>query len=97
MVQVIWSSESKQHLNNIVDYISKDNPAAASKVFEGILERTKILELFPMAGSHWIDTEDGEQRSLIFGRYRIGYMVIAEDKVLILGVSDCAQGFNGSM
>ncbi len=97
MVEVNWTERSKLLLNDIVDYIAQDNPTAALKVAKGIVGKTKILELFPRAGSFWADSAEGDQRSLIYGRYRIGYRIVSEEEIHILGVYDCARDLLGPM
>ncbi len=63
---------------------------AAQNVIEGIYEKTQILECFPEIGYKYRDERDGQIRILLYGHYRIAYL-IKQDAVEILGI------FHGSM
>lgn len=90
MAEIRWTEEAVKWLLNIYDYISDDNPIAAQNVIEGIYEKTQILESFPEIGYKYRDEPDGEIRILLYGHYRIAYL-IKQDAVEILGI------FHGSM
>jgi plasmid stabilization system protein ParE len=90
MAEIRWTEEAVKWLRKIYDYISEDNPIAAQKVIEGIYEKTQILESFPEIGYKYRDEPDGQVRILLFGHYRIAYL-IKQDAVEILGI------FHGAM
>jgi plasmid stabilization system protein ParE len=90
MAEIRWTEEAVKWLQNIYDYISEDDPAAAQKVIEGIYEKTQILGRFPEIGYKYRDEPEGHVRILLYGHYRIAYL-IKQDAVEILGV------FHGSM
>lgn len=90
MAEIRWTEEAVKWLQNIYSYISEDDPIAAQNVIEGIYEKTQILERFPEIGYKYRDEPDGEIRILLYGHYRIAYL-IKQDAVEILGV------FHGSM
>jgi len=90
MEEIRWTEEAIKWLRNIHDYISEDNPIAARNVIEGIYEKTQILESFPEVGYKYRNESDGEIRILLYGHYRIAYL-IKQDAVEILGI------FHGSM
>ncbi len=90
MAEIRWTEEAVKWLRNIYDYISEDNPIAAQKVIEGIHEKTQLLESFPEIGYKYCDEPDGQVRILLYGHYRIAYL-IKQDAVEILGI------FHGSM
>ena len=90
MAEIRWTEEAVKWLRNIYDYISEDNPIAAQNVIEGIYEKTQILENFPEIGYKYRDEPDGQVRILLYGHYRIAYL-IKQDAVEILGI------FHGSM
>jgi toxin ParE1/3/4 len=90
MAEIRWTEEAVKWLRNIYDYISEDNPIAAQHVIEGIYERTQILESFPEIGYKYRGEPDGEIRILLYGHYRIAYL-IKQGAVEILGI------FHGSM
>ena len=43
MAQVVWTEEARQWLDDIAEYIARDNPSAAKRVLRGIIDRTHIL------------------------------------------------------
>jgi toxin ParE1/3/4 len=90
MAEIRWTEEAVKWLRNIYEYISEDNPIAAQRVIEGIYARTQILEGFPEIGYKYRDEPDGQVRILLYGHYRIAYL-IGRDSVEILGI------FHGSM
>ena len=90
MAEIRWTEEAVKWLRNIYDYISEDNPIAAQKVIEEIYEKTQLLESFPEIGYKYRDEPDGQVRILLYGHYRIAYL-IKQDAVEILGI------FHGSM
>jgi len=85
MAEIRWTEEASSWLNNIHDYISADNPRAAKKVVEGIYDRVQILLTFPEIGYKYGEEPDGEIRILLYGHYRIAY-IIKHDGIEILGV-----------
>ncbi|ESQ16897.1 MAG TPA: type II toxin-antitoxin system RelE/ParE family toxin [Chromatiaceae bacterium] len=90
MAEIRWTEEALKWFRNIYDYISEDNSIAAQKVIEGIYEKTQLLANFPEIGYKYRDETDGQVRILLYGHYRIAYL-IKQDDVEILGI------FHGSM
>lgn len=85
-----WTHEAVRWIEEIRDYIAQDDPAAAARVIAGIYEQAQVLRDFPAIGYKYRDEPDGEIRILLYGHYRIAYLVrdhVAE----ILGV------FHGAM
>ena len=87
MAKITWSSEAKQRLSAIFDYIAEDNPAAAWRVTKGIRQQTRLLIEFPEIG-FLQQTKEGENvRVLLYRHYRITYFYDPEsDRVEVLGV-----------
>jgi plasmid stabilization system protein ParE len=50
MVEIRWTIEAVTWVNDIYEYISKDNPTAAEKVINGIFEKVQCLKNFPDIG-----------------------------------------------
>ena len=86
MAEIIWTEEAERWLRDIYDYIAQDNPDAAMKVVEGIYERAQILETFPQIGHKYREEAEGEIRILLYGHYRIAYLLSAPDRINVLGV-----------
>ncbi len=85
MDQVIWSEESELWLRDIYEYIAEDNPQAAARTVEGIRERAQFLESFPELGWQYPDS-NRHVRIILYGHYRITYLVHGNNDVTILAV-----------
>jgi toxin ParE1/3/4 len=84
VAQVVWTAEARRWLQEIYDYISEDNEDAAYRTVTSIHERAEILLRFPEMGYQY--RERPGVRVLLYGHYRIAYVVTAERDVEILGV-----------
>ena len=74
MVELNWTVEAQTWLKDIHDYIAADNPAAATRVVEGIYAKAQLLRDFPDIGYRYRQVEEGEIRILLYGHYRIAYL-----------------------
>ena len=85
MARVIWTAEAERWLRDIYDYIASDNLSAAAATVEGIYEKAQGLADFPEMGARHRASHQ-HVRVLLYGHYRIAYLVIDGDDVVILGV-----------
>jgi toxin ParE1/3/4 len=88
---VVWTSEAERWLLKIHDYIARDSPVNAFNVVKAIYERAQILERFPLIGHAYESISGREVRILLWGHYRIVYLVRPDSAVHIVGV------FHGAM
>ena len=72
-------------------YIAKDNPAAASRTVHAIYEKAQVLKRFPELGYRHSAHPEKHIRILMFGHYRIAYLIKQDGSIDILGV------FHGAM
>ncbi|HZY10217.1 MAG TPA: type II toxin-antitoxin system RelE/ParE family toxin [Bacteroidota bacterium] len=86
MAEINWTSEAQQWLRDIHDYIAEDNPAAALSTVEAIFEKSQILQQFPEVGYRYQQRPDRNIRVLLFGHYRITYLIKPDGNIDILGV-----------
>jgi len=86
MAEIRWTEEAHRWLLNIFDYIATDNLDAAHKVVAGIYEKSQFLHRFPEVGYKCRTEPEGEVRILLYGHYRIAYLVKASGDIDILGV-----------
>ncbi len=86
MGKVRWSREAELWLRQIHDYIASDNPEAAVRTVRGIFERAQTLSSFPERGYRYPSHPDKHVRVLLYGHYRIAYLVKTGGDVDILGV-----------
>lgn len=84
MATLAWTAEAQRWLRDIHDYIAEDNPDAAQHVVLGIHARVEILLTFPEIGHRYRDNPD--VRVLLYGHYRIAYLIRPNRDVDILGV-----------
>jgi len=86
MATLNWTAEAERWLKDIYDYIALDNPTAASKVVTGIYQKAQILLKFPEIGYSYRDETDGRIKILLYGHYRITYLIKDKNQIDILGV-----------
>jgi len=86
MAEIRWTEEAHRWLRDIYDYITADNPEAAQKVVSGIYEKAQVLKRFPEIGHKYRTEPDGEIRILLYGHYRIAYLLRSSSSIDILGV-----------
>ena len=86
MAEIRWTEEAHRWLRDIYDYIALDNPVAAQKVVSGIYEKAQVLRRFPEIGHRYRAEAEGEVRILLYGHYRIVYLLRSETNIDIVGV-----------
>ena len=86
MAKIIWTSEAERWLRDIYDYIAKDNPDAAAKVVNGIYSKAQILLDHPNIGYVYEHEVEEEILILLYGHYRITYLINSSSNIVILGV-----------
>ena len=91
MAEIRWTVEAEKWLKNIYDYIAQDDPRAAAKVVEGIYGKAQLLKEYPEIGYRYRSEPEGEIRILLYGHYRIAYLLAGNELIDILGV------FHGAM
>lgn len=91
MVDIFWTDEAHDWLKEIYDYIALDKQEIAKKVVDDIFEKTQILKTFPKAGYPYENVSDEDVRILLYGHYRIAYLIKNKNHIDILGV------FHGSL
>lgn len=73
--QVILSPKAVRDLEAIVRYIALENPEAARKLGQRLLEKTEELKTFPFKGQKVPEFDDVSLRQIILKPYRIVYRV----------------------
>lgn len=90
MAEIEWTAEAQRWLEDIFEYIAADNPSAAARTLRGIHDRTQDLRRFPELGYRY-SASSRHIRILLYGHYRIAYLVKEDRNIDILGV------FHGSL
>ena len=86
MGEIKWTSEAERWMREIHDYIAQDSPAAALRTVEGIYKKAEFLAQFPEMGYVYRNADDRPIRILLYGHYRIAYVVMPGRDIDILGV-----------
>lgn len=71
-------------MQKIYDYIAEDNPEAAERTVNAIHAHAEALLQFPEIGYRY--RSDAHVRVLLYGHYRIAYLVKDDRSIEILGV-----------
>lgn len=85
MARIAWTREAQSWLQDIYDYIAADNPQAAVETVRGIYERAQALSDFPELGARYA-ASSRHVRILMYGHFRIAYLVRDDGNEDILGV-----------
>jgi len=85
MVKIEWTEEAVFWLKEIHDYIAQENKKVAKRISKEILNKVQILSTFPKIGYVYNTNDPKEIRILLYGHYRIAYLV-EEELVSVLGV-----------
>lgn len=91
MVEINWTREAQVWLKDIHSYIALDNPDAAGRTVAGIFARAQLLKTHPRLGHRYEADTSREVRILLYGHYRIAYLLKSENSIDIIGV------FHGSL
>lgn len=73
--QIIWSPEALIQLDDLVRFISTDNPAAAEKMGNAIIEKIFLLRQFPRIGKKFLKMNRDDVREILVSPYRIIYQI----------------------
>ena len=80
--KVIVALSAREDLREIVGYIAKDNPEAASRVGNQLIEKAELLAMFPESGRVVPEFHRPEIREIVYRNYRVIYRVNAVSQVV---------------
>lgn len=83
MARLIWTEPALADLDEIAEYIALDNPQAASRFVEKVLDRVERLQAHPMSGKRPAELTRTQYREVVVAPCRIFYRV-EDDDVYIL-------------
>ncbi|QWF71577.1 type II toxin-antitoxin system RelE/ParE family toxin [Methylomonas paludis] len=86
MAEINWTDEAELWLKEIYDYIAQDKQQAAENVIFGIFQKVDLLADHPEIGHFYRKETDGDIRILLYGHYRIAYIIKNQSQIDILGV-----------
>jgi plasmid stabilization system protein ParE len=78
--QVILSRLAEADLDDVIAFISTDNPAAAIRVGEAVVAHLRVLEKFPRFGRVVPEFDRDNLREIIHGAYRVIYQINETDR-----------------
>ncbi|MBP9014775.1 MAG: type II toxin-antitoxin system RelE/ParE family toxin [Smithellaceae bacterium] len=82
---VIWAKPAKIDLKAIHDFISSDSKYYAKKVVQDIIDRTNIIQTYPLIGRKVPEIGDENVREIFVYSYRILYEIKSK-KIYIIGI-----------
>ena len=91
MVEVKWTNQALDDIDNIAEYIAKDSVKYAKIQTERFFSITEILVTQPKSGRVVPETKKPNIRELILGNYRIIYKYVNSKRVDILTVHHSAR------
>ena len=86
MATLNWTHEAEKWLKDIHAYIALDSPNTANQVITAIYRKAQILKDFPEIGYLYRTEPEGDIRILLYGHYRIAYLIKDRQQIDILGV-----------
>ena len=88
-----WTESALLDLEEIVRYISRDDPAAARRIGEGVIDSVEQLRTFPKSGRVVPETSEECVREVLYSPYRIVYELHdQEGSISIVRVWHAARG-----
>lgn len=72
-MKVLWTEQAWRRLAEIEAFIAKDDPAAASRVVDDLIERGDALSDHPDRGRRLPELPESGLRELVVGNYRLVY------------------------
>ncbi len=89
-MKISWSHLAVERLEDIYEYIAKDNNSAAQKIVNSIFKKVEALAENPKRGRKVPEANREEIREVFEGEYRIIYRVESK-KVFILTIRNFKQ------
>ncbi len=90
MAEIVWTPQSLDDLQRLLEYISVDSPITARRFAQRIVERVEQLTTHPLSGSVIPEDDEEVYRQLVQGKYRLIYRVDG-DRVFIIAVYHAAR------
>ncbi|MCG8373220.1 MAG: type II toxin-antitoxin system RelE/ParE family toxin [Balneolales bacterium] len=83
MAEIIWTEPALQSLDEIADYISLENIAAAQQVVQKVFDRVDQLSANPLSGREIPELETSIFREVIISPCRVFYRVDKEQLFIV--------------
>ena len=89
-MKIFWSPLAVDRLEDIYEYISKENTSAAQKIINKIFERVESLSEYPERGRKVPEANRKDIREVFEAEYRIIYSVESK-RIFILTIRNFIQ------
>jgi len=86
MVEVNWTNQAIEDINNIAEFIAKDSAKYAQIQVKRFFDRAEVLTHQPKSGRIVPEISQTGIRELIQGNYRIIYRIVSSRRVDVLTV-----------
>ena len=83
MVQIVWTQQARNDLEDIFLFISRDSDYYAQQWAKQVLDKVDLLVSFPKLGRVVPEKDDKSIRELVIGKYRLIY-ALDDDVVYLL-------------
>jgi len=93
MAKIVWTPKALDDLESLLDYISKDAPAAAHRFATKMIARVESLAGHPLLGGFVAEDPDHTYREIRQGNYRVIYRTDGR-MVYIVAVHHAARLLN---
>jgi len=91
MVQINFTKEAFNDIDEIAIYIAKDSPKFSELTISKIILRTEILRDYPLSGKPVREYKRSKLREIIEGNYRIIYKIVSTNRIDILAIHHSAR------
>lgn len=86
MVEVRWTLGSRDDLHSIWTYVAQDSKAQATRLIGNIRAHPERLRTHPLSGRPVPEVGRASVRELLYGSYRIIYLVVNTTTIDILAI-----------
>jgi plasmid stabilization system protein ParE len=93
--KVVLAPRAIDDLRDIVSYVASDRPEAAARLGYALVEKTKLLSVFPFSGRVVPEFGDATIRELVLPPFRIVYRL--DEGRRIAGVARFWHGARGDL
>ena len=89
-MKIVWSPLSFERLEDIFEFIAKEDSSAANKLIKRIFLRVESLSMYPVRGRKVPEVNRNEIREIFEAEYRIIYK-IEPKKIIVLTIRNFKQ------
>jgi len=97
MVEINWTFQSIEDIQNIAEFIAKDSLKYAEIQVERFFNATEILIKFPKTERIVPEISNVNIRELIIGNYRIIYKILSYKRIDILTIHHSSRDISNNL